>query len=141
MTARQDDNLHENDESNRRIAAWFSEVIAASGRPQKEIARMLDLSDSAISRIKACKQNLSAAQLLILHERLGAPLPSLSGKKPFAMKPAKAIGARGATALFDVAYDQVREMNDAAPEERKMSQSEMLETVFHAMRRVAIHDI
>lgn len=133
----------ENDDSNQRIAEWFSEVIAASGRPQKEIARLLDLSDSAISRIKARKQTLSAAQLLILHERLGAPLPSLGPKKPLEMKPsgAEAVTTRSATALFDVAYDQVREMNDAAPDARKMSQSEMLETVFHAMRRVAIHDI
>lgn len=97
---------------------------------------MLDLSDSAISRIKAQKQSLSATQLLILYEEFKRPLPTLFTSASEVHEPEPRTGT-STTALFDIAYDQVRALNEDTPDAEKMSQAEMLETVFHAMRRLA----
>lgn len=131
--------MNEAQNYNQEIARWFSDVVTKSGLRQKDIADLLGLTETAITRIKTEKQKLSATQLLILHEQLNAPLPSIN-KPPQpqgeAVRP-EVSTANKTTSLFDMAYDKVSELNDDAPEGERMSQHEMLETVFHAMRRIS----
>ncbi|WP_281932128.1 hypothetical protein [Roseibium album] len=130
--------MNEAQNHNHEIARWFSDVVNRSGLRQKDIADLLGLTETAITRIKNKQQKLSATQLLILHEELEAPLPQINKKPGTVEKTSESQPIYNkTTSLFDIAYDRVAELNDATPEDKKMSQHEMLETVFHAMRRIS----
>lgn len=126
------------DGSTRKIQLWFQKVLATCGHKQSEIAALLDLPSSAISKIKSGQQNLGAAELLKLHESLNVPLPDLGYRGKGDRETAPQPAPRGIDrALFDAAFDQVEQTDRLLPEHQRMNQHEVLETVFYVYRKMA----
>lgn len=123
---------------NDTIVQWFADVIENTGTKQKDMAALLRLPPSAISQVKSGKQKLSATQMLIIHNELGVPFPTVGNSFDRAPEPSRSNGQHEETkALFDATYDQVMALDAAAPDDQKMSKFELLEAVFHIMNRVS----
>lgn len=68
-------------DAGKKIQNWFSEAIATSKLPQRETAELLDLPQSAISKIRLGGRALGATERLTLHEQLDLPRPELGFRK------------------------------------------------------------
>jgi transcriptional regulator with XRE-family HTH domain len=116
------------------LASWVSDVIARSGRQVTEIAAMLEMSRSSLSKIKGGQQQLKASQLLLLAERLDVPLPQLTKATSALAKPAPASSAGFNRALFDQAHAYVVAENEKLPQMNRRDQFQILEDTFHVYK-------
>lgn|GEM_PF-2753161 len=104
----------------------------------KEIADILGISSSTIWKIKNGHQRLKASELLMLHEHLGVPLPSLGFRRgeDGGSAPAHDLGPDDPKLLFDLAYNRMKELESRKPAEGQLNQFELLEQVFHIMKTI-----
>jgi transcriptional regulator with XRE-family HTH domain len=116
------------------LASWVSDVIARSGRQVTEIAAMLDMSRSTLSKIKGGQQQLKASQLLLLAERLDAPLPQLTAAPYAQTRPASSPSDGFNRALFDQAHAYVVAENEKLLRIDRMDQFKILEDTFHVYK-------
>lgn len=123
------------------IVEWIQDLLQT--HKVKELADILDVSVSVISKIKNGHQRLKASELLKLHEALQAPLPTLGyaregedcqRKLPAAGDPAG--DPDSATKMFDYAYRRMTALNARKPGTRRATQFELLQQVFHIMETI-----
>lgn len=122
------------DDAGKRIQDWFTQAIASSKLPQREIAEMLHLPQSAISKIRLGNRSLGAAELLTLHEQLGVPLPELGFRKTTPKASTQIEHGDNFRQLFDLAFRQVDEIESKKPPFERMDQYRKLETVFYVLQ-------
>lgn len=115
------------------LADWVNDVITKSGRQVSEVAEMLDMSRSSLSKIKGGQQQLKASQLLLLAEQLDAPLPRLTSAVVQDSASPKAVASFD-RALFDKAHAYVIAENDKMPAADRMDQFQVLENTFHVYK-------
>lgn len=118
------------------IQEWLLDLLRSY--KDKEIADILGISSSTIWKIKNGHQRLKAGELLMLHECLDVPLPSLglrSGERGGAM-PDHDLGPDDPKLLFDFAYNRMKELESRKPIEGQLNQFELLEQVFHIMKTI-----
>ncbi|MEP3045738.1 MAG: helix-turn-helix transcriptional regulator [Roseibium sp.] len=106
------------------VTAWADTAIAASGRKNKEIAEILDLSPASISRIRKGEQALSAEHMLVLSRELKTPLPGETDREESRDRRDLDRG------LYLKALDHVVKDNSRRPPEDRMNQFEILDSVF-----------
>lgn len=119
-----------------KILDWLLQLL--EHHRDRDIADILGISSSAIWKIKKGQQRLKATELLTLHERLGEPVPVL-GDGAF-YRPENLLSDQQPQPeqddlkdLFDRAYDHARKMDDKLPEEKRATQIQMLDRVFHIL--------
>ena len=125
---------------NSQIARWFSDAVTSSGQQQQEIAKLLGIQKSSITRMKKGEQKLTALQMLILSNELGVPLPKIGSStepRPEQVNETSSSRATEEKALFDLAYKKVMELNNAKPEGERLSKFELLEMTFYTILRIS----
>ncbi|MEO1110130.1 MAG: helix-turn-helix transcriptional regulator [Pseudomonadota bacterium] len=125
---------------NSQIARWFSDAVTSSGQQQQEIAKLLGIQKSSITRMKKGEQKLTALQMLILSNELGVPLPKIGNANNTMQDTFNETSSSRASeekALFDLAYTKVIELNNAKPPEERLSKFELLEMTFYTIQSIS----
>lgn len=112
-------------------------AIMNDHRP-KEIADILGTTNSKVWKLRKGHQRLQATELLILHEVLDMPLPTLGYRNADQAEPAKRVtkeaGSTEETSrLFKNAYALVNQREMAKPEDQRLDKFQKLEQVFHIL--------
>ena len=139
----------EPDDVENTVRDWFIKTIAASGWKNTQIAELLNLPKSAISKMKNGQQSLKASHLLILASKFGAELPKLTQGIEVEHQSAYNNGgtskltegsyqADDYKALFDLAYDRIINREKEKPEALRMNKYELLDTVFHMLKKLEL---
>lgn len=117
------------------IHAWFLDLLAT--HQDREISALLGITSSKLWKLKKGHQRLQAAELVLLHQSLDAPLPSLV---PATGTPAGISAGAARTvddkSLFDFAYSRVTDIEARKPVDQRASQFEKLKRVFHILETI-----
>ncbi|MEM5581945.1 hypothetical protein WNZ15_05750 [Roseibium sp. AS2] len=120
------------------IHAWFLDLLGT--RPDKEISDLLGITSSKLWKLKKGHQRLQAAELVILHQGLNAPLPRLvaidgapADNLAAPAGPARSVDDK---ALFDFAYSRVSDLEAGKPADQRANEFEKLKRVFHILETI-----
>lgn len=106
------------------VTTWADNAIEASGMKNTEVADLLCLTPASVSRIRKGKQALSAEHMLLLSRELKAPLPGEAPPQP--SRDRQSLDKD----LYLKALESVVEQNNRKPEDQRMNQFEILDSVF-----------
>ncbi|WP_305983854.1 helix-turn-helix transcriptional regulator [Roseibium sp. MMSF_3544] len=106
------------------VATWANSAIEASGMKNTEVADLLSLTPASVSRIRKGKQSLSAEHMLLLSRELKTPLPGELQES--AKRDRRSLDKD----LYLKALESVVEQNERKPENERMNQFEILDSVF-----------
>lgn len=119
------------------IHDWF--LAALEDHTERKVSDLLGVTSSKLWKLKKAHQKLSAAELLLIHQGLGAPLPEVvpRGSSKAVPREVQSIDAApDPTSVFDLAYNRVLEMENRKPPEQRASAFERLEFTFHIMKTI-----
>lgn len=116
------------------VHEWFLDLLR--DRPEKQVADILGVSSSKLWKLKKGQQRLRATELIILHQRLDAPLPDLVSGGRKSTCTASSPKRTDTKSLFDFAYDRVCDLERRKPEAQRVDEFERLEQVFHILKTI-----
>lgn len=123
-----------NTDNTKIIAEWFDKAVADSPLDNHEVAEILGIDRTAVSKNRNGKRRVSAEEIILLAQTLGLPLPSLieNGSKPRISDAKSAAtprinGARFDNELYNLAYDKIEAADELS--EPRMDPDEMLRQV------------
>lgn len=123
-----------NTDNEKTIADWFDKAVEDSPLGNDEVARLLGIDRTAVSKNRNGKRRVSAEEMILLAQILGLPIPSLveNSTKPRINETIGAAaprinGARFDTELYDLAFDKIEAADELG--EPRMDPDEMLRQV------------
>lgn len=116
------------------IADWFDKAIEDSPLGNDEVAQLLGIDRTAVSKNRNSKRRVSAEEMILLAQTLGLPIPSLieNSTKPrinnvIGSATPRINGARFDNELYDLAFDKIEAADELG--EPRMGPDEMLRQV------------
>lgn len=122
-------------DANEILHQWFLDLLREHG--DREVSRIIDANHSKLWKLKKAHQRLAAAELVLLHQVLDAPLPDLTGSGDGTPHETPApVSSADPKKLFDFAYDRVCELEARKPAALQANEFQKLEQVFHILKTV-----